>query len=384
MESNSTHQVTTERGRGSAPSVITIPRWIEARDRRPGAERIDPSRSRFYVVSPQLNAESAGFLAHEYGQRERLERAHHALEKLQTPVLVATMALLVFLIVQEYSYWSLLLPVAIFIGHQFLYQDSSNDLRKPFDVAALEEHSSSRMFHAIPVNEYQAAMRVAKQSGSQGAEVHVMMWRAYELSALYARAQEDFSRLSSTEQLSDGELRTVSAKLVALQALAKDAHQALYALLNPRRHKLPTGRDGLLELIHRVDSALQDGVTTLENRVEVENQELKLTHERLQHENQSLADLAPSVFEAEVSSAENATPRVEVGGALARGAQHQLTRAQAGALLQDPLSQSQSQHRPLDLPESASASQMGNLAQREFSSLAESLADLSTTAPHKE
>lgn len=279
MESNSTHQVATEGAGGSSPTVITIPRWIEARDRRPGAERFDPSRSRYYVVSPALSPDDANTLASAYAQRERLERAHLALERIQTPVLIGVMVALVFLIVQEYSYWTLMLPALVFVGHQFMYQDAANDLRKPFDTNALEEHAESRMFHRIPVNEYQAATRIAKSHDAKSSEVHQFMWRAYELQALYIRTQDEFHRIVATQDLTEAEIRSIHAKLSALQELARDAHQALYGVLNPRRHVLPTGREGLLELVHRVDAALHEGITDLGGRVDEANAQLKAAKE---------------------------------------------------------------------------------------------------------
>jgi hypothetical protein len=221
-----------------------------------------------------LSPADASQLAHAYAQRERLERAHRTLENLQTPVLILTGAAFIFFIAQNYSYWSLLVPAVIFAAHQFMYQDATNDLHRPFDINALQDDASTRMFHRIPVNEYQAAMRVARQSNTKAAEAHQMMWRAYELSALYLRTQEDVQKLAATTHSTESEARTINSKLAALQALAKDAHQALHALLNPKRHVLPAGRDGLLELVHRVDVALQEGLDSLTPRVEEINEKV--------------------------------------------------------------------------------------------------------------
>jgi hypothetical protein len=271
MDSNSTHQVAAETAGGSGSTVITIPRWIEVKDRRPGAERFDPSRSRYYVVSPKLGVQDATTLAHAHTQRERLEKAYLTLEQAQTPVLLVTVALLIYFVIQEFSYWTLLIPAVIFIGHQFMYQDAANDLRKPLDVNALEEHAETRMFHRISVNEFQAVNRLAQGSDRKAVEAHQLLWRAYELSALYLRTQDDFQKLTQRGELTAQEVDSIHAKLAALHALVRDAHNALSAALNPRKRALPVGRDALVELIQKVDSALHEGIDMLGPRLDEVN-----------------------------------------------------------------------------------------------------------------
>lgn len=62
MESASSPQSTASIG-GAGRVVVSVPRWIEVKDQRVGAETVDPSRTRHYVVSPHLSTYDAQRLA---------------------------------------------------------------------------------------------------------------------------------------------------------------------------------------------------------------------------------------------------------------------------------------------------------------------------------
>lgn len=261
MESASSPQSTASTG-GAGRVVVSVPRWIEVKDQRVGAETVDPSRTRHYVVSPHLSTYDAQRLAQSWLQRDRLEKTYRSLDAAQTPVTIVTAALLIIIVVQQFPLWLLLVPAMLFVGHQFLYNDCAQDLREPFDVVAIEEESSERMFHRITALEYAQINRVAERDERRGAEAHQAMWRAYELAALYQRISDDLKELNA-QGADPYEVHVVQRKLTALHELVRNAHKALLSMINPRKRHLTIERESLAQLVREIDDALKMGLDGL-------------------------------------------------------------------------------------------------------------------------
>ncbi|WP_029068245.1 hypothetical protein [Jonesia quinghaiensis] len=262
MESASSHDPATTPAGGAGRVVVSVPRWIEVKDQRAGAEHVDPSRTRHYVVSPHLSAFDAKQLAQSYAQRDRLEKTYQSLDVAQTPVTIVTAALLIVIVIQQYPLWLLVVPAILFVGHQFLYNDCAQDLRKPFDVAALENDATERMFHKIPPLEFAQINRLAERDHQRGVEAHLAMWRAYELASLYQRAGEDLKQLNA-KGADPYDIHVVQRKLTALHELVITAHAAMSGMINPRKRHLTIGREGLAELVRQIDDALKSGLDGL-------------------------------------------------------------------------------------------------------------------------
>lgn len=244
-------------GAGARTESVTIPRWIEIKDERPRAEEAEPSRMRFYVVNPKSDPEDAVLLARALANRERIERTYRILDNLVAPIaLIGVVALAVVLVWQASPLWYLVIVAAYLLTH-FMRNESEAEMREPFDVAALEDSLSARMFHRIAPGDYRQAGAFAAVHPERAAEVHGLLWRVYELQEVLIAAQEEVKTLSE-DALDKETMRALQGRMLDLETLVTDARASFKALVEPRYHSSPQERERIRQLFRRLDITLQE------------------------------------------------------------------------------------------------------------------------------
>lgn len=261
-------------GNGLSDGVL-IPRWLEIKDHRDGAQENNPLRSTFYVVSPDCSLEDARVFARHYNQRDRMERTFSLLMQGQAVFTVALLVTIIVIVLSQASWLWLLGPIAIFTIYQLILKDASDEVLKPFDVQEIGRQTETPMLFRVHIQEYLAATRFAARNPSRAGEVHRLMWRVCALDSLYATAERELGLINQAGNLRERDLSQARLRLGALHNLILDAKESLQALINPPRMTNPLQRERLLELLHEINTALSQGVDDLVPRIEKQTQRLQ-------------------------------------------------------------------------------------------------------------
>jgi len=277
--------VPQEFGLKSGAKVISIPRWLEVKDLRPKAEDIDQSRTRYYVVSPNLTPERAQALASLVAQRERLERTQASLERMQMPLVLVGFVFFIFVLIRHFNPLWYVVILGVYLIVQYMRLDAESDLSAPLNIGSLEAPGSAAMFHKISSSEFHRSNSFATKYPGRAREVHELLWRVHDLAEVLGSARQELNAMIDSDLLDGVEIEIARKKLLALEALVRDAEQALRELLSPRFPAAPLGRDRLLELFGRVDHALSEGLAHLAPRIAAEQ-------ERVRQYQASLDDMA--------------------------------------------------------------------------------------------
>ncbi|XBH22122.1 hypothetical protein V5R04_02525 [Jonesiaceae bacterium BS-20] len=275
MDLRATHHLPGD----SVPAAgVTIPRWIEIKDRRDQPQATSAQRSSFYVVSPECTLDDARIFAHLYGQRDRMERTYQLLSKTQTSFVLATVIGVILIVMSQASAWWFLVPAGLIAGHQAILRDAATEIIKPFNAATIAEITKSPMLLSVSKAEYLVVSRFAAKYPKRASEVHRMMWRVRALEKLYGDAEQAVGKLNKRSGVSPAGLVQTRARLAALHKLIHDARTSLHALVNPPRVVNPLQRGNLLELVHEINSVLRLGLDDLVPRIDSQTQQL---HERI-------------------------------------------------------------------------------------------------------
>ncbi|WP_435299632.1 hypothetical protein [Timonella sp. A28] len=268
------------------------------RDLRPSAEDAEPSRMKFYVVSPHCTPDDASALANLYAQRVRLERTHTVLDAIQVPLILGGFVIfLVVLLMNASPLWYLVILGAYLIA-QYMRYDAEAEVRKPLRLEVLERRSAERIFHRISGGDYRQANAFAQKYPERASEAHELLWRVCDLREILRSSRAELTALGHNETLSAGEIEALHKKLLALDALIKDAETSLKQLLNPQYRTPPLARDRLLELFNRVDDALSRGMEQLAPRIAQEQERVR----QYQQELDDIAQQARTIDETTVDS----------------------------------------------------------------------------------
>ncbi|WP_313277153.1 hypothetical protein [Timonella senegalensis] len=258
----------------SGQRIISIPRWIEVKDLRQQAEDSAPSRATHYVVSPHCEPRVAENLAAVYAQRERYERTFAVMELVQVPILLLGAALFLVVVIKDLPIGWALVPLALYAAALYVHHDVELEVATPLDVAELERSSAGRVLHRISGADYRQVNAFAQENPDRAVEAHLLMWRVQELGELLRSVRRELASMAGADLVTNEELDVAQHKMLALEALIKDGEQSLRSLLNPQYRQLPVGRDGLLDLLHRVDKALSEGRAQLAPRVAKERERM--------------------------------------------------------------------------------------------------------------
>lgn len=259
-------------------TAVTIPRWLEINERR--GHTNTGRYLRHYVISPNLSAEDAALLADTLTRHERWRRQAKAYRDYSGYVLTVGVVLIVgFSVLRWHVIASVLVALGVLLFERF-GAEVSVKAKLPVDLEALQDYTSATLFHPITPTEYYRATRYARRSSTHTVSLHQAMWRAYELEAIAANAEDEYTQHAATLGNDSDEVVALAERVEELAQAANEAHDKLLGMLDPNHQSVLTAAEALSDLSSTITEALETWGSRDEEPAEQDGEDIPAKEDR--------------------------------------------------------------------------------------------------------